>query len=283
MNFTVFKRNYYCLVAGLPDILIDERKVSDSSLVLKNELNDQLHPSDYKLVKLLYLQYDTKNVLNILLKQNLTHLQLANYSNEYLEEQIKEPTTIHDYLKHFIIVFKKESFDKSIVNSEKELLSFYYKHMLQTKNNFLKKWFRFELNMKNILTAVNSRKYGFDIEKQLISISKENEVYNTLLTATSKTEVLIDEVPNADKIIKVAESDMSISKKEKAYDAIKWKFLDDNTVFNYFNIEKILSFVIKLNIIERWLIHDDKTGKALFEKLLNDIKTNYKFTDEFSA
>ena len=283
MNFTMYNRNYYCLVAGLPDMFFDDSKISESSFAFKNELLDQLHPSDFKLVKLLYLQYDTKNLLNILLKQNQKHFQLANYSAEYLEEQIKEPIDISNYLKRFIIAFKKETFDKSTVNSENILLSFYYETMLQTKNKFLENWFRFELNMKNILTAVSCNKYDFDVEKQMIPIIGENEVYNLLSTGIPKVELLSDEVPYADKIIKVAESEMSISKKEKAYDAIKWEFLDYHTVFHYFSIEKTLSYIVKLNIIERWLVHDKETGKALFEKLINDIKTNYKFTDEFNV
>ena len=76
---------------------------------------------------------------------------------------------------------------------------------------------------------------------------------------------------------------MDISEKEKAFDNIKWKFLDEHTFFNYFTIEKILSFVIKLNIVERWIELDNETGKALFNRLINDIKMSYKFPEEFSV
>ena len=137
--------------------------------------------------------------------------------------------------------------------------------------------------MKNILTAVNCHKYNYDAEKQLIPVKHENEVYETLIKSSPKADLLVDEVPYVDKILQIAESEMNISEKEKALDNIKWKFLDEYTFFNYFTIEKILSFVIKLNIVERWIELDNETGKALFNRLINDIKMSYKFPEEFSV
>jgi len=283
MELSIFKRNYYCLVAGLPNLMIDGIRLPETSIAFKNELQEQLHPSDYNLVVLLYLDYDNKNILNLILNRESTHFPLAIYPSEYLEEQIKEPSSIEGYLKRFILMFNDESFDKSELNSEQHLLRFYYSYVLQTKNSFLKQWFTFYRDMKNILTAVNCRKFGYDIEKQLIPSGDENEVYEILLKGVPKPETLADEVPFVDRILNIAESEISISEKEKALDNLKWAFLDENTFFHYFTIEKIISFVIKLNMVERWLSLDNETGKALFERLINDIKSNYKFTDEFSV
>lgn len=279
----MYKRNYYCLVAGLPDIIIDGNKPGKTSHEFKNELAEQLLTSDYKFAELLYLHYDNKNLLNLLLKQDNRFIPLGNYTEEYLEEQIKEPTNIVDYMKQLIFNFKAETSGNSNLSIENELQSLYYEYVLQVENDFLKQWFMFDRDMKNILTAVNCRKYGYDTEKQLIPVKHENEVYETLIKSSPKPDLFADEVPYADKILQIAESEMDISEKEKALDNIKWKFLDEHTFFNYFTIEKILSFVIKLIIVERWIELDNETGKALFIRLINDIKMSYKFPEEFSV
>jgi hypothetical protein len=271
------------LVAGLPDIIIEGNKPGETSHEFKNELAEQLLTSDYKLAELLYLNYDNKNLLNLLLKQDNRFITFGNYTEEYLEEQIKEPTNIVDYMKQLIFNFKAETSGSSNLSIENELQSLYYEYVLQVKNDFLEQWFKFDRDMKNIITAVNCRKYGYDTEKQLIPVKHENEVYETLIKSSPKPDILADEVPYVDKILQIAESEMDISEKEKALDNIKWKFLDEYTFFNYFTIEKILSFVIKLKIVERWIELDNETGKALFNRLINDIKMSYKFSEEFSV
>jgi len=283
MGLTMFKQNYYCLIAGLPDIIIDGNKVPETSLEFKNELARQLSTFDYNLAELLFLHYDNKNLLNLLLEQDQKFINHGNYTEDYLEDQIKEPSNIVDYMKQLIFSFKAETSGNSNLISENKLQSLYYEYALQVNNNFLKQWFKFDRDMKNIFTAINCRKYGYDTEKQLIPVKHEDEVYETLIKSHPKAELLADEVPYVDKILQIAESEMNISEKEKALDNIKWEFLDDHTFFNYFTIEKILSFIIKLNIVERWLELDNETGKALFERLINDIKMSYEFPEEFSV
>ncbi len=282
MNFSLFKKNYYCLVAGLSDVIINGNTLLENSIQFKEELAEQLTTSDYKLAKLLYLPNDNTNLINLLLKQNKKFSKLGNYTKAYLEEQIKEPTNIVGYIKQLILTFKSQPSKNTQLNTEKQLQSLYYEFALQTENSFLNHWFKFDRDMKNILTAINCRKYGYNIEQQLIPTKYKNEIYETLISGNLTTELLTDEVPYAEKIVQIAESEINITEKEKALDTIKWKFLDQHTFFHYFTIEKILSFIIKITIVERWLKLDAKTGKVLFEKLINDIKTSYTFEEEFS-
>ena len=65
-------------------------------------------------------------------------------------------------------------------------------------------------------------------------------------------------------------------------DKIKWDYLDEYTFFHYFTIEKVISYVLKILITERWIKLDSETGKTLLNKLLNELKTSYKLDEEFS-
>ncbi|MGL4805469.1 MAG: DUF2764 family protein, partial [Bacteroidales bacterium] len=59
-------RNYYCLVAGLPDITIDDTKLSYTIDQFYNEIKEDLHPDDLNLIRLYLLSIDNRNLLTYL-------------------------------------------------------------------------------------------------------------------------------------------------------------------------------------------------------------------------
>lgn len=270
----MIKTNYFCLIAGLPDINIDETKSLLSSTEFKLELTEQLDPSDYKLAEMLYFKYDNENLLNLILKKNKSFNNLAKYTQEELEEQIKEPTYIVDYLKQFIVEFKAEEKHVSDLYWENKLQTLFYDFVLDTKNIFLKKWFEFDMDIKNILTATICRKYDYEVKKQLIHVKQKNEVFEILIKETPKLDSLSNEVLYAEKILQIAESENSLTQKEKAIDMLKLKFLEEFTFFKYFNIEKVLAFIIILNMAKRWSKLDNKSGEEVFKNLINNLQFN---------
>ncbi|NCU32715.1 MAG: DUF2764 family protein, partial [Candidatus Moranbacteria bacterium] len=93
----MLKRNYYCLVAGLQDIYLDIHKLQQTRSMLKEELQTEFHPDDYELLKLLFLQYDNQNLLNILFKTNKPFSDNGNFPQDEIEENIKEPQSLPQY------------------------------------------------------------------------------------------------------------------------------------------------------------------------------------------
>lgn len=57
---------YYCLVAGFPDISLDDGKLSCSVSDFRTDVYQQLASSDQKLVDLFYLKFDNQNLLSLL-------------------------------------------------------------------------------------------------------------------------------------------------------------------------------------------------------------------------
>ena len=51
---------------------------------------------------------------------------------------------------------------------------------------------------------------------------------------------------------------------------------------SYFDIEKIFSYLIKIEIIERWMKLDKKTGEQMFNDLLTELVENYELPAEFT-
>ncbi len=279
----MYKKDYYCLVAGLPDLLFNESKPGFDSLDFYNELKHQVSDTDYELVKLLFLQSDNENLLNLIFEQDKPFNLQGNYTKYFLEKQIAQPIEIPDYITHFLRFVKNQETRELNLQTENRLHSLYFEYALTTTNTFLSEWFKFELNTKNILTAFNCKQFNYSLETHLIPAGKKNTVYQLLIHNHLKHEYFEEELPFAEQIFRVTESDATPEEKEKNIDKIRWDYLDEQTFFHFFTIEKILSYIIKLGIIERWMKLDTETGKALLNKLIEELKLSYTFPEEFST
>src|SRR5665648_523037 len=272
----MYTNNYYCLIAGLPDLILNENPKDLTSFQFRLELAEHLALKDHNLLELIYRPYDNNNLLNLLLQKDFQYDILGNYTEDYLKAQIIEPTDIVRYLKLFITDFNSETFDTSPLFLENKLQELFYDYVLNTNNDFIKEWFTFDRNIKNILTAVNCHQYGYSTEKQLIPDHISDGLYESLIRKIPMPELFADEeLPYLEQILQIAEMAIDASEKEKATDNIKWSFLDEITVFHYFTIEKILSFVIKLTMVDRWRELDSDTGKKLLKRLISDLAVSY--------
>jgi len=61
-------RQYYYLIAGLPDIVLDQPKMPFSVAAFREELKTHLHPEDYQLAEWLFLPADNRNLLHFFLQ-----------------------------------------------------------------------------------------------------------------------------------------------------------------------------------------------------------------------
>ncbi|MFY9151714.1 MAG: DUF2764 family protein [Prolixibacteraceae bacterium] len=278
----MLKPHYYCLIAGLPDLILNETHKGLNSIQFRNELAEQLTKSDFRLLKLLYLPADNKNLLNLLLKNKAEFDPAGNYPEEYLTGQISNPTDIVAYQKQFITEFNFSDPDKSARQTENTLLEYFYSFILKTHSDFIKQWFQFDRKVRNLLAAVNCYRYGFDAGQQLIQEKNDDEFVRFLQKKAPTTDLFTDDqLPFPGQIFQIVQSDREFSEKEKAIDSIRWNFLDEITVFNYFTIEKIMSYVLKLQIIDRWQNLDHETGKIFLRKLIHDLEMSYSLDSEF--
>lgn len=62
---------------------------------------------------------------------------------------------------------------------------------------------------------------------------------------------------------------------------LKWNWLDNNSFFNYFSIEKLFSFIIKIEIVERWITLDKEKGQRLFRALIESLKQDVEIPAEY--
>jgi hypothetical protein len=277
-------RNYYCLVAGLPDLIMEDRKLAFSSLSFRELLQQDVHPQDFKLVSLFYLPFDHFNILSRLYDEEPVFDNRGNFLQEEIEELTDKKTfetaegfNIPEYILEFVEEYFREEEKPSKIEAERTLTKDYYNHLLNTGNNFMNDYVRHELNLRNILTALNGRKFDLDVSADIIG---DSDIEQALKKSRTRDFGLANDVDNLEAIIQLHEIP-NLLERELKTDTMRWHFLDEATFFSYFTIEKVLAFVIKVFIVERWISLDEEKGKELFKQLITDLEKSYEFPEEF--
>jgi hypothetical protein len=272
------KRNYYYLVAGLPDIVLDQKKLPFTLTELKLELQYHLHPKDYQLVEYLFLPYDNINLLNILLKNDAAFNPLGNFSESFLTEEIKEPENLPGYMVKFLEAYREEIPLHPNLSLENQLTWLYFDFMLEQKNEFLRELFGTIRNINNIFAIYNARKFGLNIENQMIG---DYELTEAARKTTSKDFGLANEIEPIDEIIGIYENN-DILEQEISIDLLKWRHMNNLNTFNYFTIEYILAYVLEFMMVERWSSLDTEQSKITFKKMLTELEDSIQFSKDFN-
>ncbi|MBI9060549.1 MAG: DUF2764 family protein [Marinilabiliaceae bacterium] len=277
-------RNYYCLVAGLPDLVMEDRKLAFTSVALRELLQEDLHPQDYRLVSLFFLPYDHQNIINRLFNKDTSFDKRGLYAEEVIDEvtdkkafELAEETGLHGYLNNFLNDFYEREEKPARQDAERQLTSAYFQMLLGGSNSFVSAYAQQELTIRNIIVALNGRKYDLEVEKDIIG---DGDVVDALKKSRARDFGLTTDVEMLDHLMQIHENPDPLDREMKL-DLLRWQFLDEETFFNYFTIEKVLAFTLKLMIVERWFELDEEKGRELFKNLINDLETGYEFPEEF--
>lgn len=269
--------NYYCLIAGLPEISPDDKKLSLSVQELRSYLNDYLTKKEIDTINLFFYPNDNIQVLRLLQKQEADPNLQTVFTASQLEDEIQDPLFVPSYLKEYLLELQKEDRMTSNRLAEVELSERYWDFMLSQKEKLVRKYAEFSLNIKNLITALNCRKYHLDIEKEVIG---DSYFTKQLKTSRAKDFELSDDFPYVEKVIALFEKD-NTAEREYKIDMLYWEFLDMMTEHKYFTFDNVIAFMLKLMILERWSKMTTEQGKAIFRELLERFKKDFQFAKEF--
>ena len=272
---------YYALVAGLPELSLDLAKVPVAMVELKEMLEVSVSRKDMKLLRLFFLKYDNENLLAFLQNPEATLNPLGTFTVQELESISQQDhfyltgVDVPPYFFPFVEKYKNtHEFDQ--VTAQDLLTSMYYDYAIQQSNAFIRDFFEFTLNVKNIVIGYQCRKFDFDAEKAVVG---DNKVANAVKNSKSKDFGLTGDIDNLDTILQIAE-EQNILVREQKLDALLWNYLDDHTVFEYFSIEKVFAYLIRIDILERWESMRKQNGKEIFLQTVNQLKEHYEFSNE---
>lgn len=274
---------YYCLVAGLPDISLDDGKLSYSVSDFKAELYPDLSAQDRKLIDLFYLKFDNMAILKLLKNKDTVIEDKGNFSAEellQLIEAVREGDTpdkkYPSYLVNFVSQYLQLSQDE-LYRADDLLAALYYSYGMSSNNAFIASWFEFNLNLNNILAALAARKYKMEVSSVIVGATSTCE---QLRTSNARDFGLNETLEYFEALQRIADIE-ELVEREKKVDMLKWKWLEDESFFHYFTIERIFVFLMQLEMIERWISLDKEKGNELFRKMIQDLKNEVQIPEEF--
>lgn len=274
---------YYCLVAGLPDISLDDGKLSYSVSDFKAELYPDLSAQDRKLIDLFYLKFDNTAILKLLKNKDAVIEDKGNFSAEellQLIEAVREGDTpdkkYPSYLINFVSQYLQLSQDE-LYRADDLLAALYYSYGMSSNNAFIASWFEFNLNLNNILAALAARKYKMEVSSVIVGATS---ICEQLRTSNARDFGLNETLEYFEALQRIADIE-ELVEREKKVDMLKWKWLEDESFFHYFTIERIFVFLMQLEMIERWISLDKEKGNELFRKMIQDLKNEVQIPEEF--
>ena len=279
------KKNYYALVASMPDVAADDAKPALSVAVFKEEYLPRLSAKDRTLAELVLLKYDNRNLLAYLRQgEDAGFDPRAVYPREaWIEAVAKvkaddgQGRTLPPFFYKFIAAWPTLEETAEGRLPEDILAEAYYAHAEKAGNRFVRDWFAFDRDVNNVLTALTARQHGFQPATRLIG---GDEVAQALATSGSRDFGLGTELDWLDTLARIHDTTDPVER-ERKLDLMKWDWLEEHTFFHYFSVERLLALLIKLDIVERWASIDATRGRHVFRELVERLRNEAEIPQEF--
>lgn len=132
----------------------------------------------------------------------------------------------------------------------------FYEAALKDSNRFLKEYYTFDLNVRNGKARFLNKAFERPLDQDTIKLE----------TGEFTEGPRLEEALNAPDLLS----------RERGLDSLMWDKILEITTFDYFDLEAILGFIARLHIIGRWFALDEKTGREMFIRLVNEVRGTFK-------
>ncbi len=268
----MFGSEYYALVAGLKEYTLDADTKGFDPKAIVEEIVEGVSKADAASVRLLYGYYDCENIVALRAGRS-AHNPLGNFSREELEEEVKSPRHLPRRVAEVLKAYadpEGEEAEEVDVNGrfEKALFGAYYEECARSSSRFLREWSVFDRNQRNISAAVAARAAGRAPEEVIVG---GGDVAEQLQRSSAADFGLRGELPYIDAVIAAVNDEPNLVEKEHKIDLIRWNEATELSTFDYFTIDAILAYLVKVDIVARWTRLDPAQGRAMFERLIAEL------------
>lgn len=275
--------HYYCLMAGLPDLSLDDSKAAPSILELKEAMEGQLSKSDKELLYVFFLQYDCRNLVKLLKDREAETDPRGNYTMEQYVDLMTSARemnfNVHRYPSFMSMFARDYTYNKDSENyfpSDVMMLE-YYRYAMRVPNRMMSEWYELNLNIGNILTALIARKNGWNVADYIMG---DGELCEMIRNNNARDFGLAHEFDYVNDLMKIVDCEDPVEK-EKRIDAFKWMWLEEQTFMDPFSIEALFAYIAKLEMMERWALLDVETGRETFRQIIDNLRSEARVPDEF--
>ena len=258
----MFATQYYCLVASLKEYALDADTKGFDARAIVSGILEEVNRGDAREVRLLYGYYDCENIAALRAGRS-AHNPLGNFTREELAEELKTPKRLPEAVARVVRAYADpEGEDAETVDTsrrfEKELFGAYYAACGKAGSRFL----------RDVSAAVTARAAGRAVEEVVVG---GGDVAEQLQRSSAADFGLRGELPYIDAVIAAVNDEANLVEKEHKIDLIRWNEAAELATFDYFDVNAILSYLVRINIVARWTLLDAARGREMFARLLAEL------------
>ena len=268
----MFATNYYTLVAGFREYTPEADRKGFDAAAIRAEVFEALTAADRREAELLYGYYDCEN-LSARRAGRTAHNALGNLTADEIAAELQQPSRLPEPLAAVIRAFADpEGEDAETIETQQRfetaLFTAYYDLCARSRSRFLREWARFDRTLRNITAALTARTLGRPVEEAVIG---HDETAEQLRRSSASDFGLRGELPYLDALLAAVGDEQNLVEKEHKIDLIRWNEAEALSVFDYFDINAVIAYLVRINITARWAALDPSRGRELFERLMSDL------------
>lgn len=255
--------NYYFLASLLPALHIGTKTDLPYS-DLQDLLSTNLTPSDLAEVDAVRRYYDIENVRAYWLREPFN--PYGNVEEKYMEEAILTgdglPSYVYDFMDRY------ESLPARLGHFSM-LISEYFKEEIPKATGFLLEYLQFEREWRLVVTAHRAKMLGRDLSVELQSEDPHDDLVGMLLAQKdAKHWQLPERFDHLLTHLKNHEDEPMVLFRSLC----EWRF--DNiaafTATEFFSIDRILSYLVRLIVVEQYAALDRTKGLAIVHSIVKE-------------
>ena len=235
---------YYYLIAGLPEVALDDGRRPYTVADFKAEVMPMLSATDRPLFSCFFLQYDNRNVLSMLqhaetawdargtVTRDEAEAVLTALKTEEALPRTSLPAYLVDFMREYLQV-AEEGREMDAVVWQDRLSARYFRYAMGSKNAFV---------TAELLRTSNARDFG---------LGESLDYLPELMRVAEETDLLM---------------------RERRLDVMKWNWLEEETFFRTFDFESVFAYLLRLEMLERWATLDAAAGEKTFRSMVGALK-----------
>lgn len=271
LNLT--QRSYFYLVAGLPDLALQQTQMSLGLRGWIGVLEKNGTPADLQQLQLLRLPADHHNLLAWLYKEDTPDWKdTACYPGEELIDGLQSGKGLPGYIHEVYDGFRQKKDPPRRLVVEHELTEKYYAFALPRAKGLTQAWLSFDRNLRNLLSAWNRRKHHLTAEQQVVG---QNDITQAIhRNAQARDFGLGQAYPRWYWWVHEADAD-GLLERQQNLNRIRWNFIEEQLRFAYFSFDVLLGYFLKLQILESRLGPDAQRGQERLDHYIEQIAEQF--------
>lgn len=196
-----------------------------------------------------------------------SHDPLGNFARERLKEETEHPRLLPHAIGLVLAAYARPDGEEAeeVDTSrpfEQALFEAYYGLCAASPSRFLREWSDFDRTLRNVAAATTARAAGRPVDPGT-SWGNARAWPSSCARSSASDFGLRGELPYIDAVIAAVNDESNLLEKEHKIDRIRWQQAVDLAAEDYFNVNAVLSYLVRINLVARWTQLDVARGRAM--------------------